>query len=260
VTGLTVRFGNVTAVDNVALRLRPGHVTGLIGPNGAGKTTFIDAVSGFVKADRGAVLVDGDDIVNWSIGRRVRAGVGRSFQSVDLFAGLTVRENLAAACEQGGWRRYAADILLPGRATLTPTALAAVQRFGLGPDLDAKVDVLPFGRRRLVAIARAIAGGPSVLLLDEPAAGLDAQETSELGGFIRMLAGQWGLAILLVEHNVELVLSICDEVSVLASGANLVHGPPGQIRSDPRVLDAYLGSHGQSDAAGDVTTTIDGQG
>jgi sulfate-transporting ATPase len=182
VTGLTVRFGNVTAVDNVALRLEPGR-----------------------------------------------------------------------------WRRYAADIMLPRRATLTPTALAAVQRFGLEPDLDAKVDVLSFGRRRLVAIARAVAGGPSLLLLDEPASGLDAQETNELGGFIRMLADQWGLAILLVEHNVELVLSICDEVTVLASGANLVHGPPAEIRSDPRVLDAYLGSHGQSDVAGDVPSQINGQ-
>lgn len=260
VTGLTVRFGNVTAVDNVALRLQPGHVTGLIGPNGAGKTTFIDAVSGFVKADSATVLLEDDDIGGWSIGRRVRAGVSRSFQSVDLFAGLTVRENLAAACERGGWRRYAKDIVAPGRARLTPAALAAVRRFGLGPDLDANVDVLPFGRRRLVALARAIAGGPSVLLLDEPASGLDSRETRELGEFIRALADEWGLAVLLVEHNVELVLSVCDEVSVLASGANLVHGTPAEIREDPRVLDAYLGAHGQSDAAGDVTTTIDGQG
>jgi len=241
VSGLRVQFGGVVAVDDVALELVPGEVHGLIGPNGAGKTTVIDALTGFVKPSRGAITLDDVSVATWSARRRARAGMARSFQSLELFADLTVRENLAVACDDGAARRYLRDLVAPGAIRLTPSALAAVREFRLDADLDRKPGELAFGKRRLVAIARAVAADPGVLLLDEPAAGLSDEEARELGTLIRTLARDWGMSILLVEHNVDLVLSTCDRVTVLEAGAVLAHGTPQEIARDPRVVSAYLG-------------------
>jgi ABC-type branched-subunit amino acid transport system ATPase component len=240
--GLSVRFGGVTALDSVSLTLRPGDVVGLIGPNGAGKTTLIDVVSGYVAPSAGTVLLDGRPIDGWSPRRRAVAGVGRSFQSLELFESLTVAENLQAACDPRDRRRYFSDLVRPGRARLSPTAVAAVREFGLQDELARRPDELPYGRRRLVAIARAIATGPSVLLLDEPAAGLDREERTELARLIRRLADQWGLAVLVVEHDVSLVLETCDRVAVLDFGVKIAEGRPDEIAHDPSVVASYLGT------------------
>ncbi|MET7425579.1 branched-chain amino acid ABC transporter permease/ATP-binding protein [Dactylosporangium sp. NPDC005555] len=241
VAGLRVQFGGVVAVDDVTLDLVPGEVHGLIGPNGAGKTTVIDALTGFVRPTRGSIRLDDESIAPWSARRRARAGMARSFQSLELFADLSIRENLAVACDDGGGRRYLSDLVVPGRIQLTPPALAAIREFRLEDDLDRKPGELAFGKRRLVAIARAVAADPQVLLLDEPAAGLSDEEARELGTLIRTLARDRDMSILLVEHNVDLVLSTCDRVTVLDAGAVLARGTPQEVARDPRVVSAYLG-------------------
>ncbi len=241
VQDLRVTFGGVVAVDDLSLELIPREVHGLIGPNGAGKTTVIDALTGFVRPASGSITLDGEAIGAWSARRRARAGVARSFQSLELFADLTVRENLAVACDSGAFTRYVTDVVRPGRIQLSGPALAAVREFRLDGVLDRKPGELAFGQRRLVAIARAVAAGPQVLLLDEPAAGLSDEEARELAGLIRSLARDWGMSVLLVEHNVDLVLAACDRVTVMESGRRLTTGTPAEVRSDPLVVDAYLG-------------------
>ncbi len=238
--GLGVHFGGVVALDDVSITVGPGEVVGLIGPNGAGKTTFIDAVTGFVRSS-GEVLLDGEPAAKWSARRRAAAGLGRSFQTLELFESLTVLENLRVASEPRDRRAYASDLVWPRRSPLAPAAAAAVAEFGLGPDLGARPEELPYGRRRLVAIARAVAAMPSVILLDEPAAGLSDEETADLGALIRRLAVEWGIGVLLVEHDVGLVLDVCDRVVVLDEGRLLAEGPPEEIRRSPAVVTAYLG-------------------
>ena len=242
IDGLTVRFGGVTAVDDFALELVPGRIHGLIGPNGAGKTTVIDAITGFVSCECDMLRLGEADIRRWAPVARARSGIGRSFQSAGLFADMTVRENIAVGCDDRARKRYLTDLVYPGQIHLSDAAQAALHEFELTQSLDASVESLPFGRRRLVAIARAIASAPSVLLLDEPAAGLDQEESVELAGLIQSLAHEWGIAVLLVEHNVDLVLSVCDEITVIDHGATLVSAAsPTEVREHPAVLEAYLG-------------------
>ncbi len=235
-----VRFGGVVALDGVSLTVHPGEVVGLIGPNGAGKTTLIDAVTGFVRST-GTVRLGDQDISGWNARRRAVHGLGRSFQSLELFESMTVRENLVTAGDRRDRLAYLTDLVRPGRPRLTPSAAAVVREFGLEADLDRRPEELPYGRRRMVALARAVAASPSVLLLDEPAAGLGAEETRELGRMVRRLADEWGLGVLLVEHDVPLVLEACDRVTVIAFGATICEGTPDVVRDDPAVIDAYLG-------------------
>ena len=263
--GLTVRFGGVTALDAVSITLEPGEVVGLIGPNGAGKTTLIDAVTGYVTPSAGNVLLDGVAIDGWSPRRRAVAGIGRSFQSLELFESMTVAENLQTACDPRDLRHYLSDLVRPGRPRLAPAAVAAVREFGLQDELASRPEELPYGRRRLVAIARAVASGPSVLLLDEPAAGLDSDERSDLARLIRRLADEWGLAVLVVEHDVALVLETSDRVAVLDFGSKIAEGMPEEIVHDPMVVASYLGaetatapSRRQRAAGTDVVLQVEG--
>jgi ABC-type branched-subunit amino acid transport system ATPase component/branched-subunit amino acid ABC-type transport system permease component len=241
VQSMSVRFGGLVAVDGVSIQIAPGQIHGLIGPNGAGKTTLIDAITGFVSPSSGAVLLDGVDLTRAAASRRARAGIARSFQSLELFADLTVAENLAVACDNGRLSRYARDLFYPGRFRLSSHADAALWAFDLEGARDRKPDSLSFGQRRLVAIARAVASRPSVLLLDEPAAGLDDHEAQELSLLIRTVAKSWGIGVLLVEHNVGVVMSLCDQVTVLDRGAVLASAKPHEIQRDPAVMMAYLG-------------------
>jgi ABC-type branched-subunit amino acid transport system ATPase component/branched-subunit amino acid ABC-type transport system permease component len=240
ISDLRVAFGGVIAVDGAALTVRPGSIVGLIGPNGAGKTTLVDAVTGFVRST-GSICLDGRRVDRWSAHRRARAGVARSFQTLELFDDMTVRENLWVASDRHSPWAYVTDVVRPGRQHLSAAAVAAVREFQLEADLDRKPDELPYGRRRLVAIARAIASQPSVLLLDEPAAGLDESESRELGRLLRRLADEWRLGILLIEHDVALVLDVCDEVVALDFGRPIAVGTPAAVRSDAAVIRAYLG-------------------
>lgn len=238
---ITVRFGGTTAVAGVSLRLAPESVVGLIGPNGAGKTTLIDAITGFVKPSNGSVTLNGQAVDRWPVDRRARHGMSRSFQQLELFEAATVRENLAVASDKTEPRQYITELVKPQTGDLSSAALAAVDMLELGPFLDVRVSDLPYGRRRLVAIARAIAVEPSILMLDEPAAGLSSQESGDLAAIVRRVASEWGLAILLIEHDVSFVMSVCDWIHVLDFGREIASGSPSEIRENQSVITAYLG-------------------
>jgi sulfate-transporting ATPase len=260
--GLTVRYGAVTAVDDVGFRLEPGRVTGLIGPNGAGKTSLIDALSGFTGAS-GRVLLDDEDVSKWSPTRRARAGIARSFQSLELFEDSTVFENISVAADPQDFRSYLRDLVWPINPPFPPEVVRAIKEFQLDEDLHRDVNDLSYGKRRLLAIARAVAMHPSVLLLDEPAAGLSSAESAELGTVVRRLADEWGMAILVVEHDMNFVMEVCDDVVVLDFGRLIAAGPPDAVRSDPSVIAAYLGNEideHEGDFAGATPTTVVGGG
>jgi branched-chain amino acid transport system ATP-binding protein len=238
-TGVSVSFGGVAAVVDVDLEVGPGRLVGLIGPNGAGKTTFIDAISGFVRCS-GRVELDGDDLTRLPPHARARRGLARTWQSIELFDDLTVRENLLVASHRPSlWQTV--------RETLTPPPASSAE---IGPalellGLEAVADELPGelsqGERKLVGIARALVAKPRILCLDEPAAGLDTHESEELGRRLRGLA-EAGQATLLVDHDMGLVLGICDEIVVLEFGKVIARGPSDVVRRDPQVIAAYLGS------------------
>jgi sulfate-transporting ATPase len=238
---VTVRFGGIVAVDGLSIEVQPGEIVGLIGPNGAGKTTAIDAITGFNRPS-GAILLDGARIDGWGREQRARAGLGRSFQSLELFDDMTVLENIQAASERRDGAAYVTNLVHPGKAELTSAAVAAIREFDLERDLDLLPTELPYGRRRLVGIARSVAAEPSVLLLDEPAAGLDERETHELGELIVRLATQWGMGILLIEHDVALVMRVCDRICALNFGKTIASGTRDEVRNDPAVVEAYLGT------------------
>ena len=232
--GITVRFGGVTALDEVDLTAERGQVTGLIGPNGAGKSTLFNALTGLVRPTTGEVWLDGVDVTAWSPRRRARLGLGRTFQRLELFSHLNVRENVDVAVEfHRGWAG--------GRPTAKGRTDAIIDRLGLHDVADSRVDELSTGRSRLVEVARALAIEPKVLLLDEPAAGLDEGETDRFGLLLRELAEVDGLAVVLVEHDMRLVMEVSDVLSVLDLGRLLATGAPAEIRAHPEVLTAYLG-------------------
>jgi sulfate-transporting ATPase len=241
VEDVTVSFGGVRALDGVTLAVHPGEVVGLIGPNGAGKTTLIDAITGYVRPQRGRVALGGADLSAAPAARRAHAGVTRSFQSLELFEDMTVRENLQAASDPRDLAAYLSNLVRREKRDLPEGAVTAVREFGLEADLGARPPELPYGRRRLVAIARAVATDPAILLLDEPAAGLDDAETAELSTLIRQLADARGIGVLLVEHDMNLVMGVCDRIVVLNFGTVLGTGTPAEIRAHPEVIAAYLG-------------------
>jgi branched-chain amino acid transport system ATP-binding protein len=238
---LSVSFGGIRALSDVDLDAEPGAITGLIGPNGAGKTTFIDAVTGMVPAE-GTVELDGEDVSTRRTDERAARGLVRTFQTLELFEDLTVEDNLAAAADRTGRWQFVVDALVPRRRRrpTLPAVEQALDLLGLHDVRDRAPADLSHGRRRLVGVARAVAASPKVLLLDEPAAGLDSAESLALGDRLRAIA-QHGITVLLVDHDMGLVLDVCERIHVLDFGAVIASGTPEQIRHDPTVVAAYLG-------------------
>jgi len=242
---LSVSFGGTRALNSVSLEFGPGEVIGVIGPNGAGKTTLIDVLTGLTRPDQGSVTLDGVDISRLSVSARARRGIVRSYQSLELFEDLSVLDNLCVPSETRGRLGAVSDLLRPRGAQLAAAAVAAVHELALEPVLERRPDELSYGQRRLVAIARALAASPSVLLLDEPAAGLDEEERGELARLLPRLAGEWGLAVLVVEHDVALVAAACHRVIALDFGAEIARGTPQDVLGDETVVRAYLGGEGE---------------
>ncbi len=239
VEALAVTYGGVRAVKGVDLFVDAGEVVGLIGPNGAGKTTLIDAVTGFVPC-QGSVFLDGRDVTGLPVHRRARHGMARTFQSVELFDDLTIAENLAVSMERPTWRSTIRDLVRPRPAESSGDVGEALELLGLAAFADRHPTDLSHGQRRLAACARAVVGRPSLICMDEPAAGLDTTESGVLGGRLRAIADR-GPSILLVDHDMSMVLEVCDRVYVLEFGEVIAEGTPDHVRRHPAVIAAYLG-------------------
>ena len=247
VDDVVVRFGGVTAVDHASFAVEAGTITGLIGPNGAGKTTCFNVISGLQRPTGGAVRFDGRTITRAPVHRRARRGMARTFQRLEAFGSLTVRDNVRVAHDihrgpASLFRRSAADVD------------ALLERVGIAAYAHERADSVPTGTARLLELARCLAGEPRLLLLDEPSSGLDETETDAFGELLEVLAGE-GRAILMVEHDMDLVMGVCDTIHVLDFGQVIASGNPSLIRRDPAVQRAYLGY--AEDDAGDSGDDIE---
>jgi branched-chain amino acid transport system ATP-binding protein len=238
-TDMSVTFGGLRAVNEVNLVVEEGSLVGLIGPNGAGKTTFIDGITGFVPAS-GRIDLDGREISALSANRRAGLGLGRTWQSLELFDDLTVAENLQVAAERQSPRSFLADLVHPRRHRDQGGVDYALDVLDLADLATRMPNELSQGQRKLVSAARALAARPKLVCMDEPAAGLDTAESQALGARLRRIIDA-GITILLVDHDMGLVLTVCDYLYVIEFGVVIAQGPPSQIRNDARVIEAYLG-------------------
>jgi len=242
VSGVTVRFGGITAVNDASLVAEPGSITGLIGPNGAGKTTLFNVITGLQAPTAGRVRFKGADITGATVDKRAKMGMGRTFQRLEAFGSLTVRENVQVARDirsgARAWFRRGADKRVDELIDLVGLRKYAGQR----------ADSVPTGVARLLELARALAIDPALMLLDEPSSGLDEAETDAFGSLLRDLAAR-GTSILMVEHDMDLVMGVCDYIHVLEFGQVIATGTPAEIRADRKVQAAYLGFADDPDVA-----------
>jgi branched-chain amino acid transport system ATP-binding protein len=245
VESASVRFGGITALDGVSLGVEPGQLVGLVGPNGAGKTTLFNVIVGALRPSAGRVRFDGRDITSLAVHRRARLGIGRTFQRLELFAGMTVREHVIVADRanrRGGGLLM--DVLGRGRPTKDEIGRAdeVLELVGLAESARAPVEALPLGQGRLVEMARSLVSRPRLLLLDEPSSGLSTEETGRLAAVIRAVMKESGVAVLLVEHDLDLVRALAERLYVLDSGRLLASGEPAEVLADAGVVAAYIGT------------------
>jgi len=244
VSGLSKHFLALKALEGVSLELRRGEILGLIGPNGSGKSTFINVVSGVLPPTAGRVMLEGTDITGWPAHRIARVGVGRSFQRVRLFGGMTVRENVLIAALSAGF----------GRSVAAGRAEAALARMGALEWAGMAASALPYGHQRMVEVARALAMKPRYLFLDEPAAGLNETESAALLGRLAPLPSEENLGMLIVDHDMNLIMRLCHRLHVLNYGRTIAEGLPDEVRRIPEVVEAYLGSSATESPAGTSAT------
>lgn len=236
--GVSVDFAGLRAVDSVSLTLERGRILGLIGPNGAGKTTLVNALTGFQKLSEGAIQIGSREATGWSPQRRAHAGLARTFQNVRLFPRLTVLENVAVGAVETGARRAKAE----------RRAWELLERMDLTDIAFSEAGSLPHGEERRVGILRALATEPTFLLLDEPAAGLNESESDTLLHVLATLPSDFSLGLLVIEHDMRLIMQLCEEIQVLDHGRTIALGTPASVRSNQDVLTAYLGSKRGTDA------------
>ena len=243
-TGITVHFGGLTAVDDVSLAARPAEVHGVIGPNGAGKTTLFNVCCGFVRPSAGTLSWRGREIGDLRPHHLAGMGIARTLQSVELFRGLTVVENVMVGADRFRRSGFLSALLALPRSTaderrLREAAMSAMTQAGVADYADRLPGSLPYPVQKRVAMARALAAEPDLLLLDEPASGLGQDEMEELGEFVRALTAR--MSVVLVDHHMDLVMSVCDRITVLDFGSVVAAGTPAEVRDEPAVVDAYLG-------------------
>ena len=254
VRDVTVRFGGLTALNDVSMTVPPCHVMGVIGPNGAGKTTLLNVLCGFIRPDHGQVIFGGKQHAVRPH-RLATLGVARTLQGVGLYGGLSALENVMVGATSRASAGFWSALLTLPRAVrderrLRELARQALDRVGAADAADARPSELSYGMRKRVALARALVAKPSLILLDEPASGLDENELAELGELIRDLATEGSLVV--VEHHVDLMMSVCDSITVLDFGKVIATGTPQQVQDDPAVTAAYLGAPGDQAPAGEA--------
>lgn len=246
VENLTMRFGGLTAVDGLTFAVGEWSVHGLIGPNGAGKSTVFNCLSRFYRPAAGTITMAGHDLLKAPPHAVIKLGVARTFQNVELFKGMTVLDNVMVGQHTNFGGTFLADMLGLRQArseekAKRQAALETLELLGLAGDAASYVGSLPYGKQKMVEFARALVSKPKLLLLDEPAAGLNPQETFALGDLIARLRDELGITVLLVEHDMSLVMRICDEITVMEFGRKIAAGRPEEIRSNEAVIKAYLG-------------------